>query len=264
MAIEANTRQRSCSRIVQFWLAFSTLILLIVTATSTRWGVLKHKVSGEEVAHFGLWKACKTSGVHGDDVTTCKDFKDGDFTAANFQNQTSLKNVAIYDGAEARLLCMREVNVTVQKTRVVNVTGQLAANVTTYNTTELEWKNFCQMDRLYSFKNLERCRVFSILPAVVSFIVCMFYFIALFKESARGFSAPFVSLLIPLWSLIGVVNFTLFYGNHFDLVTFQYGWTYILAWLTAFLSIGGSLFSFSLLIMGVSKENTMYYEMKCR
>lgn len=233
------------SLIIQFLVAFITFVLLIVSAVTTKWAILKNKVTGQEIAHFGLWVSCKTTR---DNVKTCKDFSDGEFTIVKFLNESTFDKVEIYDGKNIPPDCY---NMTEQET----ITG---------NTTHRENKTevLCQFDKLYSLKQLDRCRVFTILPIVVCFVVTVLYLKAIFQESARGFFTPIMSVMVPLWATIGIGNFTSYYGSHFELVSFQYGWSYILAWVGIGASLYCILYSFSILLAEINKENASFMEAK--
>lgn len=237
----------SCKYILQFVLALTAFVSILVSSTTSNWAVLVHKSTEEEMAHFGLWRSCAKLDNNKDGTFTCTNNRDGNFTVARFKNDSDVDNSAIYTGVHAKKMCLHPefINKTVG-----NETKEL-----------LVIRVDCFMENLYLFSPLERSRVFSILAIVVSFIMVLVYASILLEKTSIGILLPVLSFLIPIWFLISFANFGWTYGGRFEMMTFRYGWSFILACVGEILSIGSTVYSIALVISLVSKETTSTYEM---
>lgn len=218
---------------VKFLLGFGTTILLIVSTATSSWGVLTNETTGEEIARFGIWRSCKKSLKDSEQV--CENFHGGNFTVYSFKD-----NVGIVDidcGSKVNEICIEYRNVTVTR----NVT--ISNSTTAMNLTEVQKSNLCNIEVLFDRARLERCRVFCILSSVISFLVTVVFAGAFVNEEMNGFTPAVASLLIPIWFIISIAVFSSLYDERFDLVKFQFAWSYILAWIGALLSIFNTLFA---------------------
>lgn len=215
------------------WLSFVTTtlatILIIVTITTKPWGVLTIK-SGDndvEIGNFGIWNSCKRSRNDTSDV--CKSIADGNFTVYAFDKDQSSK-VDIDNGNKVYQMCTEFRNVTKLKE------GK--------NVTLSEGFSICRTELVYEHIVLERVRVFAILAAVVSFCVAVAIAIGNLQNQLNQFVPAILSLLVPLWMMICLAVFTGLYGakSHFILAKFEYGWSFILGWISAFLSLFNTLY----------------------
>ena len=215
------------------WLSFVTTslvtILIIVTITTKPWGVLTIK-SGDsdvEIGNFGIWNSCKKS--QNDSSEVCKSAADGNFTVYAFDKNQGSK-VDIDYGNKVYQMCTEDRNVTISNNGT--------------NTTELKQFFICRMERVYERVELERIRVFAILAAVVSFCVAVAIAVGNLQNQLNQFIPAILSLLVPLWMMICLAVFTGLYGaeNHFILASFEYGWSFILGWISAFLSLFNTLY----------------------
>ena len=202
--------------------------LIIVTIATKPWGVLTVKSGGSdiEIGNFGIWSSCKQSP--NDTEKKCESIADGNFTVYAFdENQDS--DVDIDYGNKVYSICTEYRNVTVSNNGT--------------NTTELRPFSICRMERLYEPVELERVRVFIILSVVVSFAVSVIIAVGNLQNQLNQFIPAILSLLAPLWLMISLAVFTNLYGgDHFVLVTFEYGWSFILGWICAVLSLLNTLF----------------------
>uniref|UniRef100_A0A7M5VBP1 Uncharacterized protein n=1 Tax=Clytia hemisphaerica TaxID=252671 RepID=A0A7M5VBP1_9CNID len=200
-------------------------ILLIISMTTKPWGVLKIESSDKEIGNFGLWRACKMG--KSDTGKVCDDISDGNFTVFAYKSNPS--DIDVKFGNTIEKLCIEFRNETVLKNGT--------------NTTELQPYNKCITERFYQKVEVERLRVFIILATVVSFLVTFGHIFGMYKGQSNDFVPAVASLLIPLWLIIGLSVFLGFYGgDHFQLVMLEYGWSMILAWICAVLSLLNTLY----------------------
>jgi len=228
---DKEKRKKAWKIWVKFLISLFTTILMVVTITTSPWGILK--LEEKEISKFGIWTSCKQS--RNDSSEVCEGFADGNIIVYSFNTEPD--KVDIDYGNVVNKLCLHQRNVTVEK----NVT--LPDNTTVLrNVSELHLFNDCSMNHLYNRVRLERVRVFTILATVVSVLVTIMFGLSLCKEMSE-FVPAVASLLVPLWFIMALSVFLSFYDKHFNLVVLEYGWCFILGWIAGGLSILNSLFA---------------------
>lgn len=217
----------------QFFLAFFIFVFIVIATVPNSWADLKNKNTDTQISKFGLWNTCVKIANQTD--LTCKNSHD-----ANFIIYKSLNSDVVYadHGKIVDGICFEYRNVTVVEVVKINGTDEKV------NKTELRKFQICQLDYTFDKNVLERCRVFSILVSVISFLVAIIFLIGFKKPEVNGFNPAVLSLLIPIWYIIAVATFASTFGDRFKLVSFEYSWCFILAWLAAILSIFQTLFAF--------------------